>query len=201
MFIAGSTTRKTKMKVLLIDNHTDHLYNFRELFLSNQVEIQQYRPGLDFHISGKDLVVLSGGGGEGFELKDTTDHGQLWYEDEMNFVLACKKPIVGVCMGFEVICAAYGSTINHVGQLVKGFKTNQVSTVGKKHLLHDKLRQYEYHRYGAQDVSSKYFETLAYSQTGIEMVKHKNRPIIATQFHPEKGGTLQLSGLIGEFST
>jgi carbamoylphosphate synthase small subunit len=38
---------------------------------------------------------------------------------------------------------------------------------------------------------------LAHSVTGIEMIKHRSRPIIATQFHPEvEGGTLKLQQLL-----
>jgi len=185
------------MKILLIDNHTDHLYNFQDLFLNHQVEIQRYRPGLQFHSSGKDIVVLAGGGGEGFELKDTTEHGRLWYEDEMSFVLACDKPLLGICMGFEVICAAYGAQINHVGHLITGFRNTQVSMVGKNHLPHKILKQYEHHRYAVQTVSAKQFEVLAHSGTGLEMVRHKTRKIIASQFHPEvAGGTLNLAHLL-----
>lgn len=187
------------MRILLIDNHTDHLHNFRDLFLNHQVEIQRYRPGLDFHATGKDLVVLSGGGGEGFELKDTTEHGRLWYEDEMSFVLACDKPLVGICMGFEVICAAYGSSISQAGRLIKGFKSTRVSQAGKNHLPHENLKQFEYHRYGVQDVSTKHFDVLAHSDNGLEMIKHTSRKIIASQFHPEvTGGTLNLTHLLAK---
>lgn len=185
-----------KMRILLIDNHTDYLHNFAELFANHTVEIQEYRPGLDFHTAGKDLVILSGGGGEGYELKDTF-RGKLWYEDEMNFVLGCQQPLVGICMGFEVISAAYGSEIEHVGRLISGFRTQAASTTGRKHLGHAKLRQYEHHRYGVPKISSKHFEVLADSRSGVEMIKHKTRKIVASQFHPEQaGGTIGLNKVL-----
>lgn len=184
------------MRILLIDNHTDYLHNFAEVFAGHSVEIQEYKPGLDFHTNGKDLVILSGGGGEGFELKDKKN-GKFWYEDEMNFVLGCELPIVGICMGFEVISAAYGAEIQHVGRLISGFRAQTTSAKGQKHLGHVKLRQYEHHRYGVPSVSSKHFEVLADSASGIEMIKHKTRKIIASQFHPEvPGGTIQLARLL-----
>lgn len=186
------------MKILLINNHTDYLYNVQNALAGHDVEVQVYKPGLNFHDQGKDLIVLSGGGGEGFELKDKR-HGKLWYEDEMNFVLACDKPIVGVCMGFEVISAAFGSKVEHVGKLVKGFKDAKTTPHGEKRLSQFKLNQFEWHRYGVPQVSAKHFEVLAHSATGIEMVKHHTRPIIATQFHPEvEGGTLQLQTLLAQ---
>lgn len=184
------------MKILLVDNHTDYLHNFSELFSWHQVEVQEYRPGLEFHADDKDLIILSGGGGEGYELKDRRQ-GKLWYEDEMKFVLDCDKPLVGICMGFEVISAAYGSDVEHVGRLVSGFRRHKTSVHGRKHFAHPKLRQYEHHRYAIPKISAKHFEVLADSNTGIEMIKHKTRKIIASQFHPEQaGGTLGLNHLL-----
>jgi anthranilate/para-aminobenzoate synthase component II len=184
------------MKILLINNHTDYLHNVQNALAGHDVEVQVYKPGLEFHHEGKDLIVLSGGGGEGYELKDKR-HGKLWYEDEMSFVLACDKPIVGICMGFEVISAAFGSKVEHVGRLVKGFKNARTTPRGEKHLSQVNLSQFEWHRYGVSQVSSKHFEVLAHSATGIEMIKHHKRPIIATQFHPEvEGGTIKLQQLL-----
>ncbi|HVX58608.1 MAG TPA: hypothetical protein VG964_02630 [Candidatus Saccharimonadales bacterium] len=189
------------MRILLIDNHTDYLHNFSEIFTNHSVEIQEYKPGLEFHTEDKDLIILSGGGGEGFELKDKVRNGKLWYEDEMNFVLGCDKPLVGVCMGFEVISAAFGSEVEHIGRLVSGFRSQSTSSKGQKALGHAKLRQYEHHRYGVGKVSSKHFEVLADSATGIELIKHKTRKIVASQFHPEQaGGTMDLRTLIGQLS-
>jgi anthranilate/para-aminobenzoate synthase component II len=184
------------MKILLVNNHTDYLHNVQAALAGHDVEVQEFKPGLKFNHEDKDLVVLSGGGGEGFELKDKF-RGKLWYEDEMSFVLSCDKPILGICMGFEVISAAFGSKVEHVGRLVKGFKAAKTTPLGENHLSRTNLNQFEWHRYGVSQVSSKHFEVLAHSATGIEMIKHHTRPIIATQFHPEvEGGTLSLGRLI-----
>lgn len=183
------------MKILLIDNHTDYLNNVQKALVGHDVEIQVYKPGLQFNDQNKDLIVLSGGGGEGFEFKDMF-RGKLWYDDEMEFILKCDKPIFGICMGFEVISAAFGSKVEPIGGLVKGFRQSQTTESGLKRVKKDSLRQYEWHRYGVKDVSPKHFEVLAYSDTGIEMIRHHKRPIFATQFHPEKGGTLKLASLL-----
>lgn len=184
------------MKILLIDNHTDYLHNFNEIFSNHQVEIQEYRPGLNFHDADKDLVILSGGGGEGYELSDRRGN-KLWYEDEINYVLDCTKPLVGICMGFEIIAAAHGSDVKHAGRLISGFRRQATTSLGQKTLVAPKLRQYEHHRYAVEQVSAKNFEVLADSMTGIELIKHKSRKIVASQFHPEQaGGTMNLSQLL-----
>lgn len=184
------------MRILLINNHTDYLHNVQRALVGHQVEVQVYKPGLSFNHQDKDLIVLSGGGGEGYELKDKRQ-GKLWYEDEMAFVLGCDKPILGICMGFEVISAAFGAKVEHIGGLVKGFHPSDTTVHGQKHTKADKLHQFEHHRYGVQAVPKAHFKVLAHSATGIEMIKHHRRPIFATQFHPEvEGGTLSLPELL-----
>ena len=55
------------------------------------------------------------------------------------------------------------------------------------------LQQFESHRWRVEDVPSE-FEVLATSKSGVEMFRYKN--FLATQFHPEKGGSLNLSNLL-----
>jgi anthranilate/para-aminobenzoate synthase component II len=107
------------MKILLINNHTQHLSNLNQSLAGHQVEVQIYRPGLDFHAEDKDLVILSGGGGEGLEINDFIRRGKLWYQDEMDFILRTAKPIIGICMGFEVIARAHGSDIPKMDKLLE----------------------------------------------------------------------------------
>lgn len=189
------------MKILVINNNTQHLPKLQKALVGHQIEIQKYRPGLDFRCQGKDLVILSGGGGEGFELVDTDQRGKLWYEDEMKFIQANKLPVIGICMGFEVISAAYGAKVRQLPALVKGFRTSLPTAKGQQHLAKDRLKQFEYHRYAIPEVSTRHFEVLAHSNTGVEMIRHRQRPMIATQFHPEiEGGTLGLKQLIGHLN-
>ena len=182
------------MKILLIDNHTAHKRALFEALKGHDLEVQQYRPGLSFNTGGKDLVILSGGGGEGKEIDDTIKAGHLWYEDELNFVKNCDKPLLGICMGFEVICRAYGSSVEEMAKTIQGPAFLKVTRGGRKLLAHKKIHQYEAHKWCVKK-SPKGFKTLAKSSTGVEVIKHKKKPILATQFHPELGGTLKLSNL------
>src|SRR4051794_34563457 len=108
------------MKILLVNNNTVHLKKLNQALAGNQVEMQIYKPGLDFHYEGKDLIILSGGGGEGLEISDEYTAGHLWYEDQMKFILSCKKPIIGICMGFEVIARAFGQSVPKMPGLLQG---------------------------------------------------------------------------------
>lgn len=184
------------MNILLINNHTRHLEALNNALVGHNVEIQMYQPGITFNDSDKDLVILSGGGGEGLEIYDKVQRGKLWYEDQMNYVLTSNKPILGICMGFEVICSAYGAIVPKMPKLIEGFTEIKATPKGQEVLQRSELKQYEAHQWHVPSVSEKFFDILAESDYGVEMIRHKWRPILATQFHPEKGGTLNLSGLL-----
>ena len=166
--------------------------------VGHDVEVQTYRPGLEFRDGGKDLVILSGGGGEGLEIHDEHQPGRLWYEDEMDFIHNTDKNILGICMGFEVIARAYGAPITPIG-LILDQEELQLTKEGAGLFGTNKIRQHEAHSWRVQDVPSD-FKVRATSRTGIEMFEHKDwetgKTIVATQFHPEKGGTLKLSQLL-----
>lgn len=182
------------MKILLVNNHTKHLKDLNNSLAGHNVEVQMYQPGLEFHDAGKDLVILSGGGGEGLEIDDIIQRGKLWYQDEMDFILRTTKPILGICMGFEVIARAHGCEIPKMDSLLEGPVEIRTTGKGNKTLDLQKLEQFEAHQWRVTEAPQG-FDVLAESETGIEIIKKKN--ILATQFHPEKGGTISLASLLG----
>jgi GMP synthase-like glutamine amidotransferase len=183
------------MKILLVNNHTVHLTQLNQALAGHDVEMQVYKPGLDFHFEGKDLVILSGGGGEGLEISDEYTAGHLWYEDQMEFILSCKKPIIGICMGFEVIARAFGQAVPKMPRMLQGQTNIKTTSKGKKLFDTNTLTQYEAHSWHV-DSAPKGFKVLADSNNGIEIIKNKN--ILATQFHPEQRGTLNLRQLLAQ---
>lgn len=181
------------MKILLINNHTLHLNSLQLALVGHDVEVQAYKPGIKFNDFGKDLIILSGGGGEGLEIDDKVDRDRLWYEDEMEFVLRNKKPLIGICMGFEVICRAHGREIPKMSELLEAQTKLNSTKKGKAYFNTATISQFEAHQWHVTD-APKGFEVLADSEYGIEVIKKDN--IFATQFHPEKPGTLELRHLI-----
>lgn len=183
------------MKILLVDNHTEHREALAQALAGHEVEIQKYRPGLKFNTAGKDLVILSGGGGEGREIYDVHQSGHLWYQDEIDFVRNYNKPLLGICMGFEIICRAFGSKVEEMSEVLEGDFDLKVTRKGRKAFSYKKIKQHEAHKWRVKK-APKDFKVLAKSATGVELIKHKNKPMWATQFHPEKGGTLSLQQLV-----
>jgi GMP synthase-like glutamine amidotransferase len=188
------------MKILLVNNNTQHIDELHKALRGHEVEIQDYKPGIKFNDQGKDLVILSGGGGEGKELHDYHRPNELWYNDEIKFILSTDKPILGICMGFEIIAAAHGAKVTQMPKGIDEFATVKTTLKGRKKIGKKKLWQFEGHDWRVKSVPRKYFEVLAKSKTGVEIICHKTRPIIATQFHPEMpGGTLHLRNLLADF--
>jgi carbamoyl-phosphate synthase small subunit len=190
------------MNILLINNYknsgdpTTHYPDLMRSLAGHNVVEQHYKPGIEFADAGMDLVILSGGGGEGQEINDTYRRLKLWYEDQMEFILTTKKPIIGICMGFEVIARAYGQKVEKLNKGVEGFKQLETTSKGKQAYKTDWLSQDEAHSWGVANAPTG-FEVLAKSDTGLEIIRHQKRPIIATQFHPEAlGGTLNLTQLL-----
>ncbi len=185
------------MKILLINNHTVHMNSLGKALAGHQVEVQTYHPGIEFNYHDKDLIILSGGGGEGLEIHDYHDSGQLWYEDEMKLVRTADKPILGICMGFEVMARAYGAPVTPVGGRVLNREDRKLTKEGQSRFGDRFINQYEAHSWRVEDVPSD-FEVWAKSKKGIEMFLYKDKlgDRWGSQFHPEKGGTLTLPNLL-----
>lgn len=184
------------MKILVINNNTLHMENLMDNLHGHEVETVHYTPGTKLNHHDKDLILLSGGGGEGLEIHDKYRRGKLWYDDQMKFVKDCDKPLIGICMGFEVIAQAFGAPVKRKKDgLTHGYFKIDTTPAGRRLLDKDQLLQYKAHSWHVPE-PPKDFEVLATSPDGIEIIKHKTRPIIATQFHPEKGGTLNLGQLL-----
>lgn len=174
--------------------------NLEAALVGHELEVREYRPGLDFTCADKDLVILSGGGGEGLEIHDEHKPGKLWYEDEMEFICSTDMPVLGICMGFEVITRAFGGSVKRMTKGVEGFAEFSTTPAGKKLFAKSRLKQFEWHDWHVPK-APKDFKVLAQSEAGIEIIQHKKRPIIATQFHPEKGGTLKVANLLSALTS
>lgn len=102
--------------------------------------------------------------------------------------LAGKVPIFGVCLGHQIICAAFGAQVVHAPRLMHG-RTSSVTHDGAGVFagLPNPLRLARYHSLiVAPDTLPPELIATAYSEQGELMaVRHATLPIESVQFHPE----------------
>ena len=97
-------------------------------------------------------------------------------------------PLFGVCLGFQVMVAAFGGEVIHAPYLMHG-KTSEMEHDGKGvfHNLPTPLKATRYHSLMAnQSLLPDCFNISAKTGDGLIMgIRHKQRPIEGVQFHPE----------------
>ncbi len=102
--------------------------------------------------------------------------------------LGDRYPILGVCLGHQAICYAFGATVTYAKTLMHGKQS--VITMEKDPLFMDIGRTTEVARYHSlaadPDTIPECLKVLAVADDGEVMaVRHRDYPIYGVQFHPE----------------
>lgn len=168
------------MKILVVDNITVRMPSLKKALKGYEYKLIKYNKLKKDIINDYDKIILSGG--HAFNVL----HKNKKYKKELEIIKSCKKPILGICLGFQLICRAY---VAHVGVMKKPekgiLKIKKVRTDKILKNIPDSFYVSENHRNNVIEVSNSLLP-LAISKDGIEVIKHKSLPIWGTQFHPEK---------------
>ncbi|MDD3264004.1 MAG: gamma-glutamyl-gamma-aminobutyrate hydrolase family protein [Candidatus Nanoarchaeia archaeon] len=169
------------MKILVINNHSKHIEDLlSKIKLNNQNRIKSidFKNLNDVNYNEYDAIILSGG--SSFSVLKHQDE----YSKELHLIKNCKKPILGICLGFELINFAFGEELKKLEYKEQGIITIKLIS---KDLIFDYLPKefdvYEGHRWVV--LKNKKLNSLAISKDGIEAVKHPKKKIYGVQFHPE----------------
>lgn len=165
-------------KALLVNNGTSYLKDLERLLLPFfSIHTVSYNHILDTALY--DLTILSGG--HSFSI---LDHENI-YKNELSIIRKSYKPIIGICLGFELVAHAFGASLKRMEKKENGIiSLNPLRKDGIFKNLPN-LEVYENHRWVVDDLSHD-LSGLAKSKDGYEVIKHKHRPIYGLQFHPEK---------------
>ena len=98
-------------------------------------------------------------------------------------------PTLGVCLGHQAICEAYGATVSYAKELMHG-KQKEIHKVGKSRMfegLPETFPAARYHSLAAiRDTLPEELVVTAESEDGEVMaLEHKEYSIFGLQFHPE----------------
>lgn len=170
--------------IVLIDNYDSFSYNLYQMIgeinpdicviRNNEKTIQEIEAMKPSHL------ILSPGPGR---------PAQAGICEEAARYFAGKIPILGVCLGHQAICEAFGGTISYAKQLMHG-KQSETELSQECPLfqnLPDRVKVGRYHSLAAdRETLPREFTITAQTQDGeIMAVQWKKEPVFGLQFHPE----------------
>ena len=170
--------------IVLIDNYDSFSYNVYQLIGSVEPDIKVVRNDevtiKELEAMKPEALILSPGPGK-------PEDAGICIPVIKEF--AGKIPILGVCLGHQSICEAFGGVVSYAKELKHGKKDmmiQQNSNVLFKGLP-EKLPAARYHSLAAlEETLPKELTVTARAEDGeIMAVEHKEYPVYGVQFHPE----------------
>lgn len=170
--------------ILLIDNYDSFSYNLVQLIGEINSDIKVIR---NDELTVKEIdelepeaIIISPGPGR------PADAGVCI---EVIQKLGEKYKILGVCLGHQAICEAFGAKITYAKHLMHG-KQSEVSISKDSVLFHgmkDRLKVARYHSLAADNdtLSDDLKVTSITDDNEIMAVEHRKYKIFGVQFHPE----------------
>ena len=187
------------MKILLIDNYDSFTYNLYHYIAKYKKKVDVIR---NDQIDSKKIlrrkyskIVISPGPGNPDQAGNCLSIVKKLYK---------KIPILGVCLGHQVIGQAFGGKIVQAKNLMHG-KTSKIKH-NKKGLFNNIKNNFEATRYHSLIVDRKKFPkdlivTAETKNKTIMGLMHKSYNIHGFQFHPESISTKEGMKLIRNFIT
>jgi anthranilate synthase/aminodeoxychorismate synthase-like glutamine amidotransferase len=185
------------MKVVIIDNYDSFTFNLVHYLLHTGVTVEVFRNDKigvpDLAAMSPGAIVISPGPGR---------PGDAGISLDVVTQLSGKIPILGVCLGHQVIAQSFGGTIVHARQIMHG-KTSTVTSDGE-YIYTGLSRPFtvmRYHSLAVQETDlPDCLKVTARTEDGEIMgIRHKTHPTQGVQFHPESFMTTVGKRLIRNF--
>lgn len=170
--------------ILIIDNYDSFTYNLYQMVGEMEPDIKVVRNDAltveEIEKTAPAGIIISPGPGRPEDAGVSVDVVKR---------LGGKVPVLGVCLGHQAICLAYGGRIVHAKHLMHG-KQSQVTITGDCPLFEGIPRTFgaaRYHSLAADgDSLPDCLEVTATADDGEVMaVKHRDLDVYGVQFHPE----------------
>lgn len=173
--------------ILLIDNYDSFSYNLYQLIGSIDPDIKVARNDKitidEIRKMSPDSLIISPGPGR-------PEDAGICIEAVREFT--GRLPILGVCLGHQAICMAFGTTITYAKQLMHGKQSDAfLSDDPLFRGCRDPIPVARYHSLAADpDTLADCLKVIAVTKEDdgteeIMAVKHKDFPVYGLQFHPE----------------
>ena len=184
--------------ILLIDNYDSFSYNLYQLIGSVNPDIKVIRNDeltvKEIEALSPEYIILSPGP------KRPKDAGVCI---EVAKRLGKTSKILGVCLGHQSICEAFGATVGYAKELMHGKQSvaaiDNTDEIFKN--LPEEITVARYHSLAAlPETLPDRLKVIAKTADGeIMAVRHRELPIWGVQFHPESIMTLQGKTILENF--
>lgn len=171
-------------KILLIDNFDSFSYNLYQLIGSICTDIEVIRNNektpQEIEKMAPRAIIISPGPGKPSDAGVCIDVIK-YFKD--------KLPILGICLGHQAICEAFGGKITYADTIMHG-KTSEITVNTNSQIfkeLKNRIKVARYHSLVAerQSLPTELTVTAECDDGTIMGVKHEKYSIYGLQFHPE----------------
>ena len=184
--------------ILLIDNYDSFSYNLYQLIGSLEPDIRVIRNDAmtaeEIRALGPEGIILSPGPGRPEDAGVCIDAVKL---------LGGEIPILGVCLGHQAICTAYGGRVSYAKKLMHGKQSTAVLEVGCPLFAGcpPEALVARYHSLAAvESTLPDCLQVTARAEDGeIMAVRHRTAHVYGVQFHPESIMTPDGTTMLGNF--
>ena len=170
--------------ILLIDNYDSFSYNLFQLIGEINPDIRVIRNDEltveEIRELAPERIILSPG---------------PWRPEDAGVIIDVVKelgqtiPILGVCLGHQAICAAFGATITYAKQLMHGkqsvVKLDTASTLFRGCPKETEVARYHSLAADPDTLPEELTVTAVTADGEVMAVAHRDFPIYGVQFHPE----------------
>jgi para-aminobenzoate synthetase len=186
------------VKSLLIDNYDSFTYNLFQLLSEANGEepivVRNDQMGWEELAASRDFdnIVISPGPGNP---EREADFGVC-----AEVIRRAEVPLLGVCLGHQGLCAAYGAKVVHAPEAMHGRLSAVTHEDGGLFAgLPREFQVVRYHSLCVEDLPDE-LEPTAWTSDGILMgVAHRERPQWGLQFHPESISTEYGRAMLARF--
>lgn len=170
--------------ILLIDNYDSFSFNLYQMVGAIEPDIRVIRNDEmtveEIEVLAPEKIIISPGPGR------PADAGVC---EAVVRELRTKMPILGVCLGEQGICEAYGATVGYAKELMHGKQSlTEIDTTSRIFAgLPEKVRVARYHSLAVEaDTLPENLKVIAKTEDGEVMaVEDTEYPVFGLQFHPE----------------
>lgn len=176
--------------LLVVDNGSIYTKNLTDFLTRKNIPFETKTPfTIDINsLSNYDSFILSGRRKN--EKKINEINSKI-----VNHSLKNNSKLLGICYGAEILALTLGGTIKKSSSLQKGNETVKIS----ENILtnNDSLLVFESHNFEISKLSKELISIGESPNCKYEIIKHVNKPVFGTQFHPEM--SLDGNNLIEQF--